>query len=708
MDGKVITLLEWALLAISLINTALHLYLALLIALNAERRSWGLWLSSGGLLVGGLFFVSHTAILGRGPSTFDDLSNAWWYLGLVAALLLPYVWYVAVLWYAGFWDAASVHKRHSVGLSVSSLIIIILIVLFITANPFPSYAQVIRLELTPTPSISGVPVLVITFALSTLLNIGLASDMLRTLNLADDLARRRAQPWMQRTTIMLLVVTLLIALVMGWVVSGASGLIPEKVTGPTDLLVSTFDLLISGCIMVSVICLGQAITRYEAFTGKAVPRRRLSRHWRAMLVLASIGSMLLSAALKFDLHPIYIALGVCILLVIGFTVLSQLSFQEREAYLTSLRPVVESGALYDRVFAALPGPVVDLENQFVTLCRDVLGAQIGYLVPLGPMASLVGTTLSFPAISTPPLIADTLLLTATPQTLCIPLTTQDFMAAQWAVPLWSERGLIGVLLLGDKQNGDLYVHEEIELGRAAAERMIDLKASAEITRRLLQLQRQHMTSGAATDHLIRRTLHDDILPQLHTTMLTLSASPDAIQTTLEALTAVHRQIANLLHVMPTSVGPTLARDGLLSSLKQSITSDFVDAFESIIWKLDAEAETVMFPAQAAEIVYHAVREVVRNAARHARGPSPTPINNVVHLTITARCISGLELSISDDGVGISNAHQSGHGLMLHSTMVAIIGGSLTVRRETPHGTQVTISIPAYLYSPPEKPYLAAG
>jgi len=698
MDGIAITLLEWALLAISLINTALHFYLALMIALNAERRSWGLWLSSGGLLVGGLFFVSHTAILGRGPSTFDDLSNAWWYLGLVAALLLPYVWYVAVLWYAGFWYAGPAYSRHRSGLSVSSLLTLILIGLFITANPFPGYAQVIRLELTPTPSIFGVPVLVITFALSTLLNIGLASDALRTLDLADDLARRRAQPWMQRTTIMLLIVTLLIALVMGWVVSGASGLIPEKVTGPTDLLVSTFDLLISGCIMVSVVCLGQAITRYEAFTGKAVPRRRLSRHWRAMLVLASVGSVLLSAAIKFNLHPIYMGLGVCVLLVIGYTILSQLSFQEREAYLASLRPVVASGALYDRVFAALPGPVVDLESQFITLCRDVLGAQIGYLVPLGPMASLVGTALRFPATSTPPLIADTLLSTATPQTLCIPLAAQDYMSAQWAVPLWSERGLIGVLLLGDKQNGDLYVQEEIEIGRAAAERMIDLKASAEITGRLLQLQRQHMMNGAATDHLIRRTLHDDILPQLHTTMLTLSASPDTIQITLEALTAVHRQIANLLHVMPISVGPALVRDGLLSTLKQSIMRDFADAFEGIIWEVEAVAEIVTLPPQAAEIVFHAIREAVRNAARHARGPTPTPMNNVVHLTITAHCTSGLELSVSDDGIGIGSAHQSGHGLMLHSTMIAIIGGTLTVHNETPHGTCVVVSVPAYLFS----------
>ena len=39
------------------------------------------------------------------------------------------------------------------------------------------------------------------------------------------------------------------------------------------------------------------------------------------------------------------------------------------------------------------------------------------------------------------------------------------------MPLWSERGLIGMLLLGPKRDGGLYTQEEIEIARASGERL---------------------------------------------------------------------------------------------------------------------------------------------------------------------------------------------------------------------------------------------
>ena len=58
--------LNWAIMAVSLFNTILLLWLGMTVLLNAERRTWGVWLAGGGLLMGGAFFVSHSAILGHG------------------------------------------------------------------------------------------------------------------------------------------------------------------------------------------------------------------------------------------------------------------------------------------------------------------------------------------------------------------------------------------------------------------------------------------------------------------------------------------------------------------------------------------------------------------------------------------------------------------------------------------------------------------
>ena len=75
--------------------------------------------------------------------------------------------------------------------------------------------------------------------------------------------------------------------------------------------------------------------------------------------------------------------------------------------------------------------------------------------------------------------------------MCLPLDPARFGGAQsapasrrgpgWAVPLWSERGLIGIMLLGEKNDRGLYTQEEIEIARASGERLIDTQASAEIS-----------------------------------------------------------------------------------------------------------------------------------------------------------------------------------------------------------------------------------
>ena len=61
--------LNWAIMAVSLTNTILMIWLGLTVLLNAERRTWGAWVAGGGLLLGGVFFFSHTAI--------DDFGLAW-------------------------------------------------------------------------------------------------------------------------------------------------------------------------------------------------------------------------------------------------------------------------------------------------------------------------------------------------------------------------------------------------------------------------------------------------------------------------------------------------------------------------------------------------------------------------------------------------------------------------------------------------------
>jgi hypothetical protein len=94
-------LLDWAIVAVSLFNTVLLLWLGLTVLLNAERRTWGIWLAGGGLLMGAAFFVSHSAILGYGLDYQGPGIDFWWHIGWVPVIVLPFVWYVLMLWYSG-------------------------------------------------------------------------------------------------------------------------------------------------------------------------------------------------------------------------------------------------------------------------------------------------------------------------------------------------------------------------------------------------------------------------------------------------------------------------------------------------------------------------------------------------------------------------------------------------------------------------------
>jgi two-component system sensor histidine kinase UhpB len=56
----------------------------------------------------------------------------------------------------------------------------------------------------------------------------------------------------------------------------------------------------------------------------------------------------------------------------------------------------------------------------------------------------------------------------------------------------------------------------------------------------------------------------------------------------------------------------------------------------------------------------------------------------------------LEVRIEDDGVGLGNDLRSDHagqGLTLHSTMMAVVGGTLAVERRPEGGTRVQLTLP---------------
>jgi signal transduction histidine kinase len=278
----------------------------------------------------------------------------------------------------------------------------------------------------------------------------------------------------------------------------------------------------------------------------------------------------------------------------------------------------------------------------------------------------------------------------------------------WAIPLWSERGPIGVLLLGEKRDGSLYAQEEIEVARAAGERLLDYQASAEMARRLMDLQRQRLAESQVLDRRARRTLHDEVLPRLHTALLALNSLPESTpgREAIASLASVHRQIADLLRSMPAVISPELAHAGLLNALRQVVEGELADAFDEVVWQIEPEGERCARGLQplAAETVFYAAREAIRNAAHHGRH---VEAKQPFQLQVCASYQAEFVLSIEDNGVGLAHSGAQGspreklggQGLALHSTMMAVIGGSLETESLPGRYTRIRLVLPRPICTP---------
>ncbi|MGQ0601547.1 MAG: sensor histidine kinase [Anaerolineales bacterium] len=694
-------LLDWAIIAVSLFNTILMLWLGLTVWLNAARRTVGVWVTSLSLFIGGAFFVSHSAIVGQGLGLTPGM-DVWWQAGLWAVMVLPFAWYSVTLWHTGFWNkrASRMQRRHRVLFTVTAFMLLALAGLLTVANPLPSFSRVIQLSLAPTPTFIGWPVLVIAYPAYSLVCLMLALDALirpgAAVNTAGEAARTRARPWLVGATALLIAVSALVAGVMALLVRSLMRQRVELFNNNLLLGLGLVDVVTASFVAGVVVLVGQAIVTYEVFTGQTLPRQSLQRYWRRAVLLAAGYGLGVGWALSEHLQPIYAVLLTALMMTAFYALLSWRANTERERTMRQLRPFVASERRYETLLTT-EDDTPDALSLFRTLCRDVLGARRAHLLALGPFAPLVGPPLAYPPEAPSPRFDLSVLgvEAASPQTMCVPLDPAHFEGLHWAVPLWSQRGLIGVLLLGDKETGGLYLHEEIEIARASGERLVDAQASVEMTRRLLALQRQRLAESQVVDRRVRREIHDDILPRLHAALLELSGNGHSAEG-LRTLANVHRQLADLLRAMPNTTAPQLSKLGLFGALKHIVEVELPGSFDTVIWAVtpESEAQAERLPAFAAETVYYAAREAIRNAARYGRGGMAA---RTLTLRVAANVERNLQLTIEDNGVGLSSLAVEGEGtrqgLALHSTLMAVIGGTLAVTSQPDAHTRITLAVP---------------
>jgi two-component sensor histidine kinase len=679
----------WALISFSIFNGLALLWLGLIMFLAAEKREYGLWLVLLGIGAGGLFFLSHTMIL------IDQLTlsvsiweEAWWRIGWLPVIAAPLLWYMMVLWYVGIGsDNSKALHWHKFSRAVLVLVALSLIALHLFAHPIPSFEQISLLDFRDTLSWRGIPLMLILFppyaVLCVLLPLHAIQHPAPPRRMMADIARQRARPWLMISSLLLSLVAVIVSVFIFLMILPLPSLQYVREISIFILPMLVLDLAITCLIAVVIIALGKAVVTYEIFTGKTLPRGGFVRQWIASLCFTAVISVFIGYSIVYRPALIYSMMTLAGLSVMTFALLSWQSFMARNETIASLRPFVSGQLLMQDIIATDEDAFSHAQSMFAAICKDFLNTQQAQISPLNFLAALVANPLIYPAER------QAFLYAQPPSNKLTQLQPEASEGFRWLLPLWSERGMIGLLFLGDKQDNALYTEEEIQVAQAAAERILDTLAAEQIARSLMGIQRRRMVEQRVMDFQTRRTLHDETLPRIHAAILSLSSlKEEPAKEAIQSLSQVHKQISRLIHSNP--ILSEQETDDFFSKSQSAIQNEFSTEFERIDWHLSENLPKL--DMLTADVLFAAMREIVRNAAVHGRGNNPQrPLN----LAISASYSQCLKICIQDDGLGLNKSEYrggTGSGLSLHSTLLALVGGSLQIETAEQGGTQVTVTI----------------
>ena len=521
--------------------------------------------------------------------------------------------------------------------------------------------------------------------------------------------------------------------------------VPRTLTAmPFNLLI--LDMIANGAVAFIILLVGYSIVRHGILIERPLARRGFFEQWRGIVIVATTVATFI--ALLVNLTNGYLGgmLLITMLATIAYALFTWSSYTAHDRYIAMLGPFLRSTNIRHWLNTDQQKTEQGLEDLFFHLCQDVLAVQCARMIILtGPVrrsfsyrwpeASLVESTHNILHIKHQPLrnkrneAQDEMDRAPTR----VRLSINGQLMICWVLPIYDELGLVAMLYLGPRQDGGVFTDEDMDLAHACGQRILDTLGDHEAMQAVAGLLRRRIVDVKLLGAQQRRVLHDDILPQMHLALLQLETlrskihkdslipavhkqrrqngqgnserdiSADLEPTLNEAvnmITDAHRRLATMMRATAPTAPHHLERDGLMPAIHTMLNQDFQQAFDDIAWDVSEETATCIdevTPPAIAELIFAAVQEALRNAARHARG---SDVHRRLKLTLRATCNRDypfLEVIVADDGVGnlsgSSSTSGTGNGLLTHSALLAIAGGSLTIKSTLGEGVTVRILLP---------------
>lgn len=511
---------------------------------------------------------------------------------------------------------------------------------------------------------------------------------------------------------------------------------------PLNLLI--LDIFATGAVALIILFVGYSIVRHGILIERPLARRGFFEQWRGIVFVATTVAIFMALLVTSTHSNLGGLLLITSLATAAYALFTWSSYTAHDRYIAVLGPFLRSTNVRHWLNTDLQKTEQALEDLFFHLCKDVLAVQCARLrVIAGPMKH----TFSYRWPETGKQHVEEREPTKDARNLTV---TQGRKSSQplkakfqenghrgrvgvdahrvrmivdgrpmicWVLPIYDEFGLVALLSLGPRQDGGVFTNEDMELAHACGQRILDTLGEHEAMQAVAGLLRRRIVDVKLLGAQQRRILHDEILPQMHLALLRLETVRSFIDTAclptiegqqespgqilneaVDRISDAHRRLAAMMRATTPTAPHRIERDGLMQAIHTMLEQDFRHAFDEVEWDVSEEtARTIdeATPPAIAELIFAAVQEALRNAARHGRGAD---VHRRLCLTLKASCHPHLEVIVVDDGIGIVSASSSttgtGSGLLTHSALLAIAGGSLTVKSAPGEGVTVRILIPA--------------
>jgi signal transduction histidine kinase len=259
------------------------------------------------------------------------------------------------------------------------------------------------------------------------------------------------------------------------------------------------------------------------------------------------------------------------------------------------------------------------------------------------------------------------------------------------MPLIHQGETLGYIVLGPRTPNEAFGPTDLRLLDDLAPQVGVAVHAVRLTADLQRSREQLVLAREEERRRLRRDLHDDLAPTLASLGLTASTAADLITTNPVKAQALVNELKNEIR---STVGdirrlvydlrpPTLDELGLLAAVRER-AMQYSNAPDGIQVIVDVPAELPIVPAAVEVAAYRIVQEALENVLKHSHAKQ---------CSIRLANHNGLEIEITDDGIGLPSNITLGVGLRSMRERADELGGRCVIERGVNTGTHVLAHLP---------------